>query len=66
MFDFSQLSHLLSSLALWFAIVPMAVFLVIAATGIFLVWRLARAQERTAAALEKLTERLGRPPDTPV
>ena len=63
MFDLSQLSHLLSTLALWFAVVPSAVFLIVAAGLLFFIWRLVRAQERTAAALEKLAERLGRSPD---
>lgn len=63
MFDFSQLGSVLTSLALWFAVMPTVVFLVIAGTAIFLFWRLVRAQERMASALELLVARFNRDVD---
>ena len=63
MFDFSQLGGLLTSLAIWFAIMPTIVVIIIATTLIVFVWRFVKAQERMATALELLAAKLGREPD---
>ncbi|MFC2076772.1 hypothetical protein ACFLT7_06795 [candidate division KSB1 bacterium] len=63
MFDFSQLGGLITSLAIWFAIMPTLVVIAIAATLMVFVWRFVKAQERMASALEIVAARYNREPD---
>ena len=65
MFDFSQLGGLLTSLALWFAVMPTLVVIAIAAAMMVFIWRFVKAQERMATALELLAAKFNREPDKP-
>jgi hypothetical protein len=66
MFDFSQLGGLVTSLALWFALMPTLVFVLVAGLLLFFLWRFVRAHERMASAIDRMADRpIVQRPDDP-